>query len=58
MMIATLAISASQLAVGLLVDRVDPRLLVAACGATTLTYAVVWRLVTLRVMRRQPAARL
>lgn len=49
MMIATLAVSASLLAVGAFEDYVNPRLLLACCGASTLLYAIVWRLVTLRL---------
>jgi hypothetical protein len=48
MMIATLAISVSLLIVGGLVDVLDPRLLVACCGAATLLYAVGWRVATRR----------
>ncbi len=46
MMIATLAVSASLLAVSLLVDLVDPRTLVAGCATATLVYAAVWSLLT------------
>ncbi len=53
-MIATLAVSISQLVVGAFIDTVSPRVLVGACGLTTLGYSIVWRLVTLRVMRRVP----
>lgn len=49
MMLATLAISASQLTTGLLVDHVNPRYLVMGCAALTFGYAVVWRLATLRL---------
>lgn len=56
MMIATLAIAVSQLVAGAFVDRVSPRVVIAVAAAVTLTYAVVWRLVTLRLMRRAPAA--
>jgi MFS family permease len=52
MMIATLAIAVSQLVAGAFVDRVSPRVVIAVAAAVTLTYAVVWRLVTLRLMRR------
>jgi MFS family permease len=52
MMIVTLAISVSQLAAGAVVDHVSPRVLIAAFGTVTLVYAVVWRVVTARVMRR------
>jgi MFS family permease len=51
-MIATLAVSVSQLVVGAFVDAVSPRILVAACGGATLLYAVAWRLATRRLMRR------
>jgi MFS family permease len=51
-MLATLAIAVSQLVVGGFVDRVHPQALIACCGAVTLAYSVVWRLVTARVMRR------
>lgn len=47
-MLATLAVSVSQLAVGAFVDRVDPRPLVAISGAVTLVYAIGWGLVTRR----------
>ncbi len=50
-MLATLAISLSLLATGALVDFVNPRVLIAACGATTLLYGVGWRLATRRLMR-------
>jgi len=53
-MIATLAISASVLFVGLLVDHVDPRILIAICGALTLSYGIGWRLATKRLMRTAP----
>ena len=48
-MIATLAITVSTLTVGLFVDSVDVRILIAACGTVTLTYALIWRLITLRL---------
>jgi hypothetical protein len=47
-MIATVAISVSQLVVGGFVDRVGPQALIASCGAVTLAYSVGWRLVTAR----------
>jgi MFS family permease len=40
MMIATLAVSASVLVVGALVDVVDIRVLIASCASATLVYAV------------------
>jgi predicted MFS family arabinose efflux permease len=45
-MIALLSVAASQLIVGAFVDRVDPRLLVAICGAVTLVYAAGWAAAT------------
>lgn len=54
-MIAMLAVTASQLIVGLLVDSIDARVLIAGCALTTLSYAVGWRLVTRRVERRELA---
>ena len=56
MMLATLAVSASQLLVGVFVDQVPARVLVAACGATTLGYAIIWRLVTARTVPAVPEA--
>jgi MFS family permease len=56
MMIATLAVSVSQLGVGFLVDHVDARPLIAASGAVTALYAIGWRLTTRRLMRREPDA--
>jgi hypothetical protein len=49
MMLATLAIAVSQLAVGALVDSLDPRVLIAGCGAVTLLYAAGWRIATARL---------
>jgi MFS family permease len=46
MMLATLAISVSQLVVAIVVDAVDERVILAGCGLTTLVYAVGWRLAT------------
>ena len=51
-MIATLAISTSQLLVGFTVDRVSVRVLVAVCGSATLAYSIVWRALTRRLLRR------
>lgn len=55
MMLATLAVSASQLLVGVFVDQAPARLLIAVCGAATLGYAVLWRLVTARYVPAVPA---
>jgi hypothetical protein len=49
MMIATLAISASLLLVGALVDVLELRVLIAGCATATLLYAIGWRLVTRRL---------
>jgi len=46
LMLATLSISISQLAVAALVDHVDGRVLIAGCGLVTLVYAVGWRIAT------------
>jgi MFS family permease len=51
MMLATLAISASTLLVGTIVDHVNPRVPIAICGAISLTYGIVWRLATRRILR-------
>jgi len=55
-MTTTLAISLSQLAAGLLVDHVATRILIASCGAVTLTYAIVWRLLTRRILQDEPTS--
>ncbi|HEX5741972.1 MAG TPA: MFS transporter [Pilimelia sp.] len=49
MMLATLAISLSQLGVGALLGVAAPAALVAGCGAVTLAYALLWRLGTRRL---------
>ncbi|GAA3276513.1 hypothetical protein GCM10020218_024640 [Dactylosporangium vinaceum] len=46
--LASLSVAVSQLAVGAFVDRIDPRVLIAACGAVTLLYSGGWALVALR----------
>lgn len=51
-MIATLAVSLSLLVGGALVDSLGPRMVVAICGGLTLTYGIVWRLATKRLMER------
>lgn len=52
MMLATLAIAVSLLVVGAFIDTVDLRVLLGACGAATLLYAVGWRIAT---REREPA---
>lgn len=49
MMLATLAVSISQLVVAGVVDLVDERVVLAGCGVVTLLYALGWRLVTRRL---------
>ncbi|MET8360738.1 MFS transporter [Micromonospora sp. NPDC005171] len=56
MMLATLAISVSQLAVALVVDAVDERVVLAGCGLITLVYAVGWRIATRRLSLTDSAA--
>ncbi|MEU7610422.1 MFS transporter [Micromonospora sp. NPDC049204] len=56
MMLATLAISVSQLAVALVVDVVDERVVLAGCGLITLVYAVGWRIATRRLTLSDPVA--
>lgn len=54
-MVAMLAITVSQLIVGVFVDSISPGVLIACCGATTLSYAIGWRLVTRRFADPKPA---
>jgi MFS family permease len=54
-MIVMLAITVSQVIVGLFVDTIPASVLIACCGATTLTYAIGWRLVTRRFGDPKPA---
>ena len=56
MMLATLAISVSQLVVASVVDVVDERVVLAGCGLVTLTYAIGWRIATRRLSLTTPAA--
>jgi hypothetical protein len=49
MMLATLAISVSQLLAAVLIDRIDARVLIAGCGLVTMVYAVGWRIATRRL---------
>lgn len=48
LMLATISIAVSQLAVSALIDNLSPWLLVACCGGVTLIYSAVWRVLTLR----------
>lgn len=53
-MLSTLAVAGSQMTVGALIDTVDIRTLLAACGAVTLLYAIGWRAASMLSLR--PAA--
>ncbi|GHJ05994.1 MFS transporter [Micromonospora humidisoli] len=55
MMLATLAISVSQLVVAGVVDLVDERVVLAGCGLVTVVYAVGWRIATRRLSLTDPA---
>jgi MFS family permease len=55
MMLATLAISVSQLGAALFVDRVDERVILVACGTITLVYAIGWRIATRGLSLADPA---
>ncbi|MFJ6198534.1 MFS transporter [Micromonospora sp. NPDC092111] len=57
MMLATLAISVSQLVVAAVVDVVDERVVLAGCALVTLGYAVGWRIATRRLSLVDPAGR-
>ncbi|NJP32187.1 MFS transporter [Micromonospora thermarum] len=54
MMLATLAISVSQLVVASVVDIVDERVVLAGCGLVTLVYAVGWRIATRKLSLTDP----
>ncbi|GIH11703.1 MFS transporter [Rhizocola hellebori] len=54
-MIAMLAITVSQLVIGLYVDSVSTTALFICCSATTMSYAVGWYLFTHRYVIRRPA---
>nr|MDT0662877.1 MFS transporter [Micromonospora sp. DSM 115978] len=56
MMLATLAISVSQLAVAAVVDRIDERVVLACCGLVTVSYAIGWRIATRRLTLADPDA--
>jgi hypothetical protein len=49
LMLATLAITVSQLIAASVVDHVDDRLILAGCGLITLSYAIGWRIATRRL---------
>jgi MFS family permease len=54
LMLATVSIAVSQLVASVLIDRVDPWLLVACSGSVTLLYAACWRLLTARLAPPRP----
>jgi MFS family permease len=54
LMLATFAISVSQLAVAAVVDQVDERVVLAGCGLITVVYAVGWRIATRRLSLSEP----
>ncbi|WP_018801208.1 MFS transporter [Salinispora arenicola] len=56
MMLATLAISVSQLVVASVIDVVDTRVVLAGGGLVTLVYAVGWRIATRRLSLTDPVA--
>lgn len=51
-MVAMLAVTVSQLIVGLFIDTLSPQVLIACCALTTICYAIGWRLVTRRIEDR------
>ncbi|MGW4465231.1 MFS transporter [Micromonospora sp. NPDC004704] len=57
LMLATFAISISQLVVAAVVDHVDERVVLAGCGLVTLVYAIGWRIATrkLSLTESEPA---
>ncbi|WP_433394365.1 MFS transporter [Micromonospora sp. KLBMP9576] len=55
MMLATLAVSVSQLAVAAVVDTLDERVVLASCGLVTVVYALGWRIATRGLSLTQPA---
>ncbi|MDG4764215.1 MFS transporter [Solwaraspora sp. WMMD406] len=54
LMLATLAISVSQLIVASVIDIVDSRIILAGCGLVTVTYAIGWRFATRRLSLAAP----
>lgn len=57
LMVATLAISVSQLVVATVIDILDARIILAGCGLITLVYAIGWRIATRRLSLAAPAER-
>ncbi|WP_018222837.1 MFS transporter [Salinispora pacifica] len=56
MMLATLAISVSQLVVASVIDVVDERVVLAGGGLVTLVYAIGWRVATRQLSLTEPVA--
>ena len=54
MMLATLAIAASQLGAAAIVDHVDERVVLSACGLITVAYAIGWRIATRHLSLTDP----
>lgn len=54
MMLATLAISVSQLVTASVVDLVDERVVLAGCGLITVVYAIGWRVATRHLALTDP----
>ncbi|WP_329103956.1 MFS transporter [Micromonospora sp. NBC_01699] len=54
LMLATFAISISQLAVAAVVDHVDERVVLAGCGLVTVVYAIGWRIATRKLALTEP----
>ncbi len=55
MTIASLAVAVSSVTTSILESHISTRVLVACCGSITLVYAIVWRLITVRL--NAPATR-
>lgn len=55
-MVAMLAVTVSQFVVSAFVDSVSPTVLIACCAATTIFYAIGWRLWTRRLNENQETA--
>jgi MFS family permease len=56
MMLATLAISVSQLGAAFFVDHVDEHVILAGCGLITLLYAIGWRIATRNLSLADPGS--
>jgi MFS family permease len=56
MMIASIAVAISSTTASVLESHISTRALIACCGSITLLYALIWRLVTLRLNAPKPSA--